>query len=740
MDPQRFDAIARALAAGVSRRWFARAMAGLGTGVLFRGLSGRRRAAASGMTDPSTGPRRPDDDPPPDDPPPGRPCSRHEDCDPGPEFQCQEGVCLLDEGVCADFVHDFLCVNETICCKNAGRVECHCGDECGVHCTEHERCAKSLINDRWFCRCEAGYVRCGGTCVEGTCCTNDQCSLPNTACVDSNCICAEGFTDCGGACIDLQADENHCGACGRACAPDRTCCTGACVDSAPLVPATGYTPDDDPDLMNPERGMYFEAYPGETADPRRQSHTTVPGFLHLGEVCNQDLIWDRDNPDLSSPVLKDFAVETLEAARARGVKVLFRPRYDRIVQDAEGDTCNVPSTCLFNDVGEPVFHANSLDRQKNHINAVAAMLAEYKDVIAFIQAGYLGNWGEWNTGNSSRCTPYTEANAPMLYCCTDRLEIIDHLVSTYAAAGIAQHVELRTPVFAKEALELNASATVGLHNDCFMSSRDTDVVPVNGSDSGTYSDFLGCSPQPCDSTQICGSAPNNCGSTENFGSTVDARAWAMDRTENYSFGGETCPRNPTGSERWRTCSNMIGPDSEPASLHMSYLNGDYVKAAVDTWELGDADGNTCYEDIRRKLGYRFDVTSVEYASTVAAGQSFQVRVQVANTGWAKLHKPRQAKIVLRSGSLSYPFEIPEVSGGAVASWAPGQTTLISVTACPPPPGTYKVRLWIPDPDVVDPDAPWRIPYAVKLATKHNGGNVFDPATGENDLGVEIEVQ
>jgi hypothetical protein len=561
------------------------------------------------------------------------------------------------------------------------------------------------------------------------------------------------------------------------------CCGGACVDSAPSTVFSGYTSNDDPDLPNPERGMYFDAFPGEATipdpanpdgpeipDPRRQAHTIVPRWLNLADVCGTNLVWKGASHNQTTQVLKDYA-EKLEEARGKGVKVLLRPRYDRVVRDADGDDCHVPSNCTFVGGGSAkVFHANSLNRQKNHINAIAKMLAEYKDVIAFIQAGYLGNWGEWNTGNSGGCTPYTPANAPMLYCCTDRREIIDHLVSRYADAGIKQHVELRTPVFAQEALASNASANVGLHNDCFMSSRDTDVEPVDGSDSGTYSHFVGCSPQLCDSPQPCGDPrycddaqpcgnPQTCGSGENFVNEVDARAWAAARTENFSFGGETCPRTPTGSERWRFCRNMIGADSEPALLRMNYLNGDFVKAAVDTWEFGDADGNTCYDEIRRRLGYRFEVTSVEHPSTVAAGQSFQVRVQVANAGWAKLHKPRHAKIVLRNGSLAYPFEIPEGTGGAVATWAPDQTTLVSVAACPPPPGTYTVRLWIPDPDAVisdgagnpqpedpsvddtqDPDKKRRIAYAVQLATKRNGDNVFDPATGENDLGVDIEVQ
>ena len=617
MDDRRFDAISRALAAGASRRWFARAIASLRAGALIRGLSGRRSAGASGTTDPST---------------------------------------------------------------------------------------------------------------------------PS----------AEGCTDCGGACIDPQTDENHCGGCGQAWAPDRTCCAGACVDSAPLSPPfSGYTPDDDPDLMNPERGMYFGKVPAVG-----DSHTIVARWLWLAPWCKAELIWDGPDSLSTSQVLKDYAGE-LEDARAAGYKVLFRPRYDK---DEDG---NPPGDCTFEGGSVNVYHADRKDRQLRHISAVAKMLGHYKDVIAYIHAGYLGKWGEWNLeGGISRVPLLTNATNPNDITTYDRSHIIDHILSEYAAAGITQDVELRTPVFAKEVVERyedenKPPPNIGLHNDCFMSSMQSNEVPIDGSDSGTYSDFAVGDP----SISL---------SPLNFRSTVAARAWAVDWTKDSSFGGETCPRDrdpedgfSDENERWRVCDNMIGTNSEPAEpalLNMSYLNADFVgdkcrpsgrpggqclpgdvivPGAVTTWTSGG-----CYDEIRHRLGYRFHVTSVEYTSTVAAGQSFQVRVNVKNTGWAKLHKPRQAKIVLRSGSLAYHFEIPEASGGAVASWAPDQTqtTLVSVTACPPPPGTYEVRLWIPDPDVVDPDAPWQIPYAVKLATKHNGGNVFDPATGENDLGVEIVVQ
>ena len=445
---------------------------------------------------------------------------------------------------------------------------------------------------------------------------------------------------------------------------------------------TNYTTDPNPALKNPERGMYFGGLPDSG-----ESHTIVPEWLWLDTVCGQNLRWNGYNQIGTSKVLNDYA-QKLRNYRANGVKVLFRPRYDKPDSTA-------PSDCKIN--GARVFHADSKTRQFNHIDAVAAMLAGHRDVIAYIQAGYLGRWGEWNTAG------YQSVNAPLLYSYADRRDIIKRVLSAYAAHNVLQDVELRRPVFAKEMIDLNSSANVGLHNDCFMTSN---------SDSGTYSDFPG--------------------SPANFGSSPAAKAWAQSFTANKSFGGETCPLTTKPAdplyhkERWRSCSNMT---SEPATLHMNYLNGDYANDAVSTWISGG-----CYDEIRRRLGYRFNVTRVAYtpAVTVGSGEKFSVTIDIANSGWARLHKSRIAKLVLRSRSTTYTYPL---SAGATKNWAPGTTTRISVTAAPPPAGTYGVRLAIPD-----PHAPNRIPYAVKLASLRGGVNVFDGTTGENNLGVSITVR
>ncbi len=67
-------------------------------------------------------------------------------------------------------------------------------------------------------------------------------------------------------------------------------------------------------------------------------------------------------------------------------------------------------------------------------------------MIAFIQAGYLGKWGEWNTEDEE------ESTAPFLFDDTLRAEIIDHVVRRYKENQIEQDVGLRRPVFVREVI------------------------------------------------------------------------------------------------------------------------------------------------------------------------------------------------------------------------------------------------------------------------------------------------
>jgi len=69
---------------------------------------------------------------------------------------------------------------------------------------------------------------CNGYKVGEACSSNSQCQLNN--CVGGVCACAIGDAPCGsgGACTDIEYNDAHCGACGKACGPNQRCLAGKC--------------------------------------------------------------------------------------------------------------------------------------------------------------------------------------------------------------------------------------------------------------------------------------------------------------------------------------------------------------------------------------------------------------------------------------------------------------------------------------------------------------------------------
>jgi hypothetical protein len=126
----------------------------------------------------------------------------------------------------------------------------------------------------------------------------------------------------------------------------------------------------------------------------------------------------------------------------------------------------------------------------------------------------------------------------------------------------------------------------------------------------------------------------------------------------------------------------------------------------------------------------------EYTPTVASGHNFSVSIDILNSGWAWLHKPRDARLMLRTRATTHVYDL---SNGGHQKLATGDPNPALGHGGAPPAQTFEVRLAIPAPDVPAPDAPQRIPYAVKLTSSRNGVNVFDENTGENNLGMSTTV-
>src|SRR5690606_12720981 len=190
-------------------------------------------------------------------------------------------------------------------------------------------------------------------------------------------------------------------------------------------------------------------------------------------------------------------------------------------------------------------------RVLEHLEQLTPLLAEHQDVIAVMQAGFIGAWGEWHSSTNG------------LDSADNRKTI---LLALLAALPPSRMTQIRTPnakadIFGSspltEALAFGGSdqARTGHHNDCFLATD---------SDYGTY-------PDPIETW----------------------KDYVASDGRYTPIGGETCQLNPP-----RTDCAAAGQEME--RLHWSFLNALYDTDVIDAWET-----EGCLGEIQKRLGYRF---------------------------------------------------------------------------------------------------------------------------------------
>ena len=445
-------------------------------------------------------------------------------------------------------------------------------------------------------------------------------------------------------------------------------------------------------LANPERGFYHHTEthyradgsghaPLEAAELRewreQEQITQILRVFYLEKFAGTDRL-DRAYLDL---VRADFAT-----ARSAGVKVVVRFAYAQPADEWPY---------------QPPYGDASRDRVLRHIAQLAPVLRDNADVIATVQAGFIGLWGEGYYTDHFVADP----TDPGTVTDADWANRRDVYLALLRALPPSRTVQVRTMLSKQKALDRptgvegalgddeafngQAVARIGHHNDCFLASPD---------DFGTFlSDPI----------------------------TLDQEYLAQE-TKYVPMGGETCTVNPPRSE-WPTAA------AEMARYHYSYLNTDYNQDVLDSW--GDH-----LVEVRQRLGYRLRLTEGTFTDTVRPGRSFTVDLGLRNDGWAAPYNRRDVALILRGSKRSYAVQVP----ADPRRWSPGTTSELSVRACAAvPPGRYDLLLDLPAPEqrlrsqalLPDSAVSYHSAYAVQLA--NNG--VWQPRTGYNDLGHTLVV-
>jgi hypothetical protein len=405
----------------------------------------------------------------------------------------------------------------------------------------------------------------------------------------------------------------------------------------------------DEDFLNPERGLYdrvdLAGGAPDAAGVREQGMTLAYAPVQLDDYRDKSL-----DDALFKSIDQGFV-----DVRAAGIKVVLRFIYN------DGFDPDAPK-----------------DRVLEHISQLKPMLTANADVIAALQAGFIGAWGEWHSSTNGLDNP------------ADREAI---LLAALESLPASRMIQIRTPMFKEDifpggslkdadAWSGSLKARTGHHNDCFLASD---------SDMGTYEDPIAMWKQ-----------------------------YVADDGRFTPIGGETCAENSPRSD----CPTAT---AEMASLHWSFLNALYKQEVLAGWE---AQG--CLDEVKRRLGYRISIAQGSVSASVAPGGALGVTLRLKNEGYAAMYNERPVYLVLGEGAERRAARLSAVDP---RRWAPGEDALIEAWLRVPAdlsPGKYRLSLWMPDAAESLKGAP---AYAVRLA---NTG-VWDDATGENVIAQELSV-
>lgn len=315
-----------------------------------------------------------------------------------------------------------------------------------------------------------------------------------------------------------------------------------------------------------------------------------------------------------------------------------------------------------------------------HLDQLKPILEENKDVIAFVQAGFVGAWGEWYYTTNQLTTP---ANKKL---------ILDKLLATFPKEI---KIQVRTPKIKQDFVTTTTAmdatvgygttntARLGFHNDCFMASVD---------DYGTYVNVTA------------------------------EKTYVSNEALFVPTGGETCP--PTDVPI-ASCSIA---EKEMTLLKWTYLNLDYYGPVLQEWR-----NNNCFTDFERKLGYRLALASSSVTKQASVNGTLALNAIVNNTGFAPVYNPKNAYLILRSTANGTVYKkkldfdvrkvVPRVSFNLKES--------VSLSSIPA--GTYELLLKIEDSSSKLSEKP---DYCIRFA---NTG-VWESTTGFNKLSQTVIIK
>lgn len=449
--------------------------------------------------------------------------------------------------------------------------------------------------------------------------------------------------------------------------------------------------DDSAVFANPERGFYQAFHPpgGGRVGQQDQPHAPLDADVLRSlrdrpeaiTLIRDDILIPRRfwGGNISAEFLDDVQ-RNFDAVRTAGLKVIVRVLYDWGMTNRDPD--------------EPTI--------VRHLDQLTPLLSRNADIVAWVQAGLFGGCGEGNASDQGYIVPKHRGAIPIRHwqglseagrriyqrwleaIPRDRIMAVRYPRLKWDlfgwTAASAQPLQERT------AFSEAKWARVGYYNQGFMGNAQhyaMYVLPGEGAFAG------------------------------------DDSLYTVHKGEISSAG------------RYKFAKGRVV--AEMVRAHLSALNcgGDGWSEVAGHWKA-----NGDYDEINRRMGYRFRLLQAILPKSAKAGESLRLSLEMRNDGFARAVNARGVEVILRGPEERYSLMIDSGRGNRLWLPGPGEIKVLRIFGRLPAdirPDRYEIFLNLPDPA---PSLQQRPEYSIRLANK----SVWNAETGYNSLNHSIDVE
>ena len=447
----------------------------------------------------------------------------------------------------------------------------------------------------------------------------------------------------------------------------------ACISVVSRAVNVSYTADESTIFPNPERG-FITMLTGHLTQSKPNAVKGKESYLDA-----------HASNDKGTLILVHYYLDNFKSTATLPTAVLNGFDEDMAVLRNKGMKAIIRFSYVDHDENETAYDA-PFSIVQQHITQYQSYWQANADVIFCFQAGIVGAWGEWyytsNYGNK-----VSTMNSA-------RRQVVDALL---AAVPADRCIQLRTPKFKtsyvnstqplseSEAYTGTAKARLGQHNDAFLYDYDN---------MGTYQD------------------------------TATEKPWLAQETLYVPIGGETDITDVNKAKQWATYDKTT---AEMSRLHWTFIQSGYATQTTDYWR-----GNGTFDELNRKMGYRYQLVSATLPDQASAGGKANINIKIKNAGYAPLYNERHAYLVLKAAGRQYKIQLQTDP----RRWKPnGVVTTVNEQVTIPsdvPSGTYELYLYLPDAYSSIASNP---AYAVRFANN----NVWEASSGMNKLNASVTI-